>query len=76
MTDRTPPRGYVTSARAVVTDGNRMLVVPDLSNRYIMPGGRQEPNEAPEDAVRHEVIEETGWSLACFSPSGFGSGKI
>ena len=70
LTDRTPPRRYVTSARAIVIDGDRVLVVQDPSNRHIMPGGRLEPNEAPEDALRREVLEETGWNLAYFRPIG------
>ncbi len=70
LTDRTPPRRYVTSARAVVTDGDRVLVIQDPSSRHIMPGGRLEPNETPEDALRREVLEETGWSLAWFRPIG------
>ena len=35
-----------------------------------MPGGRLEPNETPEDGLRREVLEETGWSLAWFHPIG------
>ena len=60
LTDRTPPLRYVTSARAVVTDGDRVLLVQGPSNRHIMPGGRLEPNETPVDTVRREVLEETG----------------
>lgn len=70
LTDKTPPRRYVTSARAVVSDGDCVLVVQDPSNRHIMPGGRLEPNETPEDALQREVLEETGWSLAPFRPIG------
>ena len=70
LTDRTPPGRYVASARAVVTDGSRVLVVQDPIDRHIMPGGRLESNETPEDALCREVIEETGWSLKCFRPIG------
>lgn len=70
LTNKTPPHPYVTSARAVVTDGNRVLVVQDPGNRHILPGGRLELNETPEDAVRREVMEETGWRLACIRPIG------
>ena len=70
LTDRTPPGRYVASARAVVTDRSRVLVVQDPIDRHVMPGGRLEPNETPEDALQREVIEETGWSLICFRPIG------
>lgn len=70
LINRTPPRRYVTSARAVVTDGGRVLVVQDPGGRHIMPGGRLESDETPEDALQREVLEETGWGLACFRPIG------
>ena len=70
LTDSIPPLKYVTSARAVVTDGSRVLVVQDPDNRHILPGGRLEFKETPEEALRREVIEETGWSLACIQPIG------
>lgn len=70
LTDTTPPLQYVTSARAVVTNGRQVLVVQDPGNRHILPGGRLELQETPEDAVRREVVEETGWSLACIRPIG------
>ena len=70
LTDRTAPRRYVTSARAVVTDGDRVVVVEDPISKHIMPGGRLEPNETPEDALSREVLEETGWKLTSFQPIG------
>ena len=70
LTGRTPPLRYVTSARAIVTDGDRVLVVYDPTGRHIMPGGRLEPGETPEHALRREILEETGWSLASFHPIG------
>ena len=45
-------------------------MVQDPSNRHIMPGGRLEPYETPVDAARREVLEETGWNLACLRPIG------
>ena len=70
LTDRAPPRRYVTSARAVVTDGDSVLVVQEPSSRHVLPGGRLEPGETPEDALQREVLEETGWSLVSFRPIG------
>ena len=70
LTNSTPPARHVTSARAVVIDGDRVLLVQDPDEVHIIPGGRLEPDETPEDALRREVIEETGWSLAFCKPIG------
>lgn len=50
---------------AIVRDGDgRLLVIrrgrPPGAGLWSIPGGRVEPDEAPEDAVRREVQEETG----------------
>ena len=70
LTKRMPPRRYVTSVRAIVIDGDQVLVVQDPNNRHVMPGGMLKPNETPEDTLRREVFEETGWSLVWFRPIG------
>ena len=70
LTDTMPPPRYVVSARAVVTDGARVLVVQDPTTRHILPGGRLEPDETTEEAMLREVLEETGWSLARFRQIG------
>ena len=53
-----------------LTDGDRVLVIQDPTTKHIMPGGRLEPNETPEDALQRKMLEETGWTLACFRPIG------
>lgn len=63
LTDETPPPKHVTSARAVVIDDDRVLLVQDRDGVHIIPGGKLEPGETPEEAMRREVIEETGWGL-------------
>ena len=70
LTDKAPPARYVTSARAVVTGFDQVLVVQDLSDKHILPGGRLEANETPLDAARREVLEETGWSMTGISQIG------
>ena len=42
LTDGVPPHQYVVSSRAVVTDGDRVLVVQDPNSKHILPGGRLE----------------------------------
>ena len=58
-----PPLRYVSSARVIVVQEDRVLVVKDPIGKHIMPGGRLEPGESIEDALRREVLEETGWTL-------------
>ena len=70
LTDATPPRQFVSSARAILVKGGQVLVVQDPVGTHITPGGRLEPDETPERALRREVLEETGWSLSAVRPIG------
>ena len=70
LTDKMPPLKYASSARAVVIKGDRVLLVQDRDGVHIIPGGKLESGETPEEAMRREVIEETGWSLVFCTPIG------
>ncbi|TMJ17626.1 MAG: NUDIX domain-containing protein [Alphaproteobacteria bacterium] len=52
-----------TGAYAVVSDADdRVLLVRAGNGRFYLPGGRVEPFETAEEAVRREIEEECGWS--------------
>ena len=58
------PDVLVTSARCIVRVGERVLVCTNADGlAHVLPGGRIEAGESPEDAAVREVHEETGWHL-------------
>ena len=71
LTEAEPPLPHVTSSRAVLVDGDEVLVVRDPGGNHVLPGGRLEASEFPEDALRREVLEETGWTIARLQRIGF-----
>ena len=63
-----PPTGPRVSARAVVLNdvGDVLLVEHRDGDRrfHVLPGGRVAPKETAAEAVRREVLEETGLTVA------------
>jgi ADP-ribose pyrophosphatase YjhB (NUDIX family) len=64
LTDAMPPLEHITSSRCVVFQDQRIMVQRDTDGSHILPGGRREPGEGPEETVRREVLEESGWVIA------------
>jgi ADP-ribose pyrophosphatase YjhB (NUDIX family) len=58
-----PPDELITSVRAIVCDGQRLLLVRDPDGVHILPGGRRERDETLEQTLCREVLEETGWEV-------------
>lgn len=71
LSDMLPPLEYVTSSRSVVFREGAVLVQRDKDSTHILPGGRREPHESPEETLHREVLEETGWVLAVPKLIGF-----
>ena len=71
LAEEQPPLPYVTSSRAVLVDGDDVLIVHAPDGNHVMPGGKLEAGESPEDALRRELLEETGWTIARLQLIGF-----
>jgi 8-oxo-dGTP diphosphatase len=55
------PRHSVSVGGAVIRSDGRVLAIKRRDNgAWVQPGGVMELDEAPQDAVRREVLEETG----------------
>jgi ADP-ribose pyrophosphatase YjhB (NUDIX family) len=66
------PTELVTSVRALVFRGSKVVVVRDSSGaRHIHPGGHIEHAETIDEALRRELLEETGWRVGEVIPFGF-----
>lgn len=63
MPSDSPPLGLVTSVRALLTRGGRIMVVRDPEGEHIIPGGRVDAGEGLLEALERELLEETGWSV-------------
>jgi ADP-ribose pyrophosphatase YjhB (NUDIX family) len=71
LTANMPPLEYVTSVRAIVTQGENALVITSPDREHILPGGRREPGESLTGTLRREALEETAWSLISLRLLGF-----
>ena len=58
-----PKRPLTIGAGAVVVHDNRVLLVRNIrgvtKGRYLLPAGRVNPNELPDQAAARETFEET-----------------
>ena len=62
-TTASPPLELVTSVRALLTRGAEFMVVHDPGGEHIVPGGHIDEGEGLLDALKRELLEETGWSV-------------
>lgn len=58
-----PPDSLVTSVRALLTRGSRIMVVRDPDGEHILPGGRVDEGEEFRETLVRELLEETGWCV-------------
>lgn len=54
---------YRVAIRAVILKDDKILMVKSNTGDYKFPGGGVENGESPEETLRREVIEETGYIL-------------
>jgi mutator protein MutT len=67
--------GPRVSTAALIRDGDRLLLVRrkaggDLGGCWELPGGKTDPGERPEEALRRELREELGIHASIGEPVG------
>ncbi|MWC29303.1 NUDIX domain-containing protein [Paenibacillus sp. MMS18-CY102] len=56
-----------------VSNGQLLVIrktIGPYTGKYDLPGGRMEPRESLETAIRREFLEETGYNIQALSPIG------
>ena len=71
LTTELPPPKLVTSVRAIVMLGKRIVVLENEDERHFLPGGRIEPQETYEETIEREVFEECGLEIRSKTLLGF-----
>jgi ADP-ribose pyrophosphatase YjhB (NUDIX family) len=71
VTYESPPGALVTSVRAIVHQGDHVVALRNPDGVHVTPGGRLNPGESFEDALRREVLEETGLVIRAVRYIGF-----
>ena len=55
-----PPTELTSAAFGLIFDGDAILLARLVDRGWDVPGGHLEPGESAEEAMRREVLEETG----------------
>ena len=66
-----PPLEYVTSVQSVEFREGNVLVVRNLDEVHVLPGGQRARGETLLDALKREILEEPGWTLDVTDTLGF-----
>ncbi len=72
LSHQLPPNELTSSVRAILFRGEEVMVITDYKEEpYVVPGGRREPGESLETALRRELLEEIGWHVGQTAVLGF-----
>jgi ADP-ribose pyrophosphatase YjhB (NUDIX family) len=66
-----PPTDLVYSVRCLAFRAGQLLVMRNRGGVHLLPGGRVEEGESLQQALRRELLEESGWTLDGIGQLGF-----
>lgn len=61
----------MVKVRAIIVNDSNEIIIARVYDNYSFPGGKVDKYEKPIDALKREILEETGININCYNENPF-----